>query len=107
MVKTTDQLLLEAIQGLRDDIARIDRDLSQDRTANEHLAMAVNSNSEQVAQFGKRLELIERKIQDKMADVVAPMIESTENLTTAIEDKRLTAEKMVKVGKKKWWKGWR
>ena len=60
--KTTDQILLEAIQGLREDIARIDRDTGKDREKSENLAMAVVANTEQVKQFGQKLEVIEKKI---------------------------------------------
>lgn len=106
MPKTTDQILLEAIQDVRDDIARIDRDLGEERDANEKLAMAVNANTDQVGAFGKRLDKIEKRIQDRMSDAIAPLVESADNLITAIEDKRMVAEKMVK-SKKRWFQFWR
>lgn len=92
--RTTDQILLEAIQGLRNDIARIDRDMGHDREGQEQLAMAVNSNTEQINQFGKRLETIERKIQDKIADVVEPLMNQIEN------------RKIVEYRKKPFWEKW-
>ena len=106
--KTTDQILLDAIQGLRDDIARIDDDLSKDRNANEQLAMAVNSNTEQVNHFGNRLEIIEKKIQGKIADIIAPMMESADNLADTIDKKKMTAEQMVNLKVvKPWFKFWK
>ena len=92
--KTTDQILLEAIQGLREDIARIDRDTGKDREKSENLAMAVVANTEQVKQFGQKLEVIEKKIQDKMADVVSPLMDQ-------IEDR-----KIVEYKSKPRWKFW-
>ena len=95
MNKTTDMILLEAIQGLKDDIARIDRDMGDTRQANDRVAMAVNASTEQVNQFGKRLEIIERKIQDKMADVVAPLMDQ-------IKDR-----KIIEYTAKPWYNFWR
>ena len=92
--KTTDQILLESIQGLREDIARIDRDTGKDREKSENLAMAVVANTEQVKQFGQKLEVIEKKIQDKMADVVSPLMDQ-------IEDR-----KIVEYKSKPRWKFW-
>lgn len=102
--KITDRIFLEAIQGLREDIARIDRDMGKDRDNNEKLAMAINANTDQVNQFGKRLEIIEKKIQDKMADVVAPMMEQTQDLKETIEKKKTI---ILPEKKKSWYKFWK
>lgn len=88
MEKTTDQVLLEAIQGLRDDIARVDRDLGDERNSMEKIAMTTAANTEQVRLFGKRLETIETRIQDKMSDVIAPMMEQTQDLKDTIDKKK-------------------
>lgn len=87
--KTTDQILLEAIQGLREDIARIDRDLEKDRENMEHIAMEFAGVKEKLDQFSKKME----HIQNKVADAVAPMMEQAENLTTAIEENQVVVVK--------------
>ena len=92
--RTTDQILLEAIQDLKEDIARIDRDMGDTRQANDRVAMAVNASTEQVNKLGQRFEVIEKKIQDKMADVVAPLMD------------QLGDRKIIEYKSKPWWKFW-
>ncbi len=68
------------------------------RQTNETLAMTVSANTEQVNQFGQRLEVIEKKIQDKMADVVAPLMEQ-------ISTRKIIEYKAVSIWRKfKFWK---
>lgn len=104
MTKTTDQILLEAIQDLKNDVARIDRDLAKDREGSDRVAMGLATMQEQISQFSKRLETLQRKIQDKVSDAVAPMLESANDLTNAIDKAKVVKIKEVK---KSFWKFWK
>lgn len=94
-MKTTDQILLEAIQELRTDVGRIDRDLGKDREAMETMAMVLSTFKERIDQFSKQLSTQQKQVQDKVADVVEPLMGQ-------IEDK-----KVVEYKTRPWYKFWR
>lgn len=109
VLKAFDELL-RAIQGTRDDIARMDRDLAADRQGNERTAMVVAANTEQLAQLTKRLEIIERKIQDRVAEAMAPAMQEVQDFKEVMRDKKVTAintQEAKKQIKKHWWMLWK
>lgn len=74
MTKESTQILLDAIQSLRTEVARIDRDLGKDRDALDGMKLEFSTLKERVDQFSKQLDTQQTKIQDKMADVVEPLM---------------------------------
>ena len=104
---------LQILQGIRNDIARMDRDQGEDRNKMENLALAVTSNTAQVKSFGERLEILERKIKEKVADAAteatAPALEAAQNLQNTIIQKQVVAvdkEQTKKQVKRPFWKFW-
>ena len=108
MTKTANQILLDAIQGCRDDIAGVDRDLAADRTGNEKVAMTLVALQEQIGQLIKRLELIENKIKDRVSEAIAPAMEQAEDLSRVIQGKKVIVIDKAEAKKQKrhWWQ-WR
>ena len=98
--KSSDQILLDAIQGLRTEVARIDRDLGNDRQGMDRISMATVANTEKIDQLSKQLDSFDKRFQDKMADVVEPVREQAENLTQVIED---ATAGLPKATRKHWW----
>ena len=74
MTKESTQILRDAIQSLRTEVARIDRDLGKDRDALDGMKLEFSTLKERVDQFSKQLDTQQTKIQDKMADVVEPLM---------------------------------
>lgn len=109
MNKKVQDILLSAIQGCRDDLAGIDRDLAADREGNEKTAMALIGLQEQISQLIKRLEIIEKKIQDRVADAVAPAMEQVQELKEMIVDKKVVAIDKTETKKqlKSWYMFWK
>ena len=108
MTKTANQILLDAIQGCRNDIAGVDRDLAADRASNEKVAMTLVALQEQISQLIKRLELIEKKIQDRVSEAIAPAMEKGQGLLNVIQRKKVIGidKAEAKKQKKHWWQ-WR
>ena len=96
----SDKIFLDAIQGLRNELARMDRDLGVDRGRLENMAMTVSANTEAIKQLSHRLETIQNKVQDRVADAVAPMMEQADSLTTAIEGSKVIVVKNTPFYKK-------
>ena len=83
--KDPDQVLLNAIQGLRTEIGRIDRDLGADRQSLESMAMEVANFKQKQDQFSKQLDSIQSRIQDKVADAIEPTRVETARLSNTLE----------------------
>ena len=106
-------LILAAVQGCRDEIAAVDRDLGEDRKNNEKLTLRVGAVENKLEAILDMMHTLQNKVKKGVDDAVKPMIESannlsetTEELTGVLETKR-SVPFLGKPSKKKWWQVWR
>jgi chromosome segregation ATPase len=92
-------LLLKSIQGCRDDIARVDRDLTEDRKENQRLTLRVGAVENQLTEIVKMWHTMQNKVKDKVEIAIKPLVEVTNDLTEAIENNSIP---LPKIKKRKW-----
>lgn len=93
MPKKEESILLDVLQDIRNDLSRMDRDLGHDRSDIEKFSMRLSAVEEAVSSLSKRFEGMQNRMSDRISDAVAPLVESTDNLTTAIEENTVVAVK--------------
>jgi len=96
MLKTETVLLkqlMKEVQGLTNHLTDIDNGLEHDRHNIQNLTVNVSTLSEEVNQMRKAVNLTSEKVKDKVADVVSPIVESTDRMTTEIHDKEVIGMK--------------
>ena len=81
-------VLFKAIQGCRDEIAEIDRDLEGDRRELQNFQVNMATLKEEVAQLRKALSTNVQRVQDKVQDVVDPAVEQVDKLRKEIKNKK-------------------
>ena len=103
MLKTDTALLqqiLKEVQTLTDRVNDIDNELDHDRHNIQNLTVNVSQLSEEVKQARKAVNMTSEKVKNKVADVVEPITQSTDKLTTQIKQKKMV---VLKEETKKWW----
>jgi len=100
----TDTVLLQQIlketQANSKRITDIDTELEQDRHNIQDLNINITSLREEMNQIRKAVNLTSEKVKNKVADVVEPIVECSDRLTTEINDKKMV---VLKPETKKWW----
>lgn len=93
-------LILREVRALRDDVTSIDRDLASDRRSIQDFEVKLVTLEESVSQMRGAINLNADRVKDKVADVVGEVVESTDKLTTQIENKKTV---MLKKKARNWW----
>jgi len=103
MLKTDTALLqqiLKEVQTLTNRVNDIDNELDHDRHNIQNLTVNVSQLSEEVKQARQAVNMTSEKVKNKVADVVEPIAQSADKLTTQIKQKKMV---VLKGETKKWW----
>ena len=99
------QEILKEVQNHTNRINDIDNELDKDRHGIQENNIKLSTIIEELAQMRKAINMTSEKVKNKVADIVDPIIESSDRLTTEINDKKMV---VLKTSTKKWWqKFWR
>ena len=94
MSDDTNKVILERIDSVQGTVNRIDRDMSKDRQDIQELTIRTGKMELQLEELRKSLEKLPGRTQDKVADVVEPLMGQ-------LDDK-----KIVRVEFKPFWHWW-
>ena len=89
MTTDTEKVILERINHIQETINVIDRDLAQDRKDIQEFTIRLGAIEDQIKELRKGQDAQTNKIQDRVAEVVQPLAENTQNLGQIIEKKRI------------------
>lgn len=95
MTKDTEVIILERLDTLQKSIDIIDADLKNDREDIQEYRVRIGALEGQVDELRKQLKNLENKVQNKVADVVEPLMEQ-------IEDRQI-----IEYKKRPFWKFWK
>lgn len=92
--------IMAEVRGMREEVGRIDRDLSRDRQDIEDFKVQMASMKEEIKQLRQEINANASKVKDKVEDALEPARHEVAKLTQEIKKK-----KTVMVHKKNWF-GW-
>jgi methyl-accepting chemotaxis protein len=89
----TDTVLLQQIskeiQNLTNRVNDISDELDKDRHNIQDLNVNIHSLREEINQVRKAVNMTSEKVKNKVADVVEPIVECADRMTTEIHDKKI------------------
>ena len=93
---TPDQIkvLLERVDQIQNSLDTIDRDLGHDRKDIQDLSIRVGKMELQLEELRKQSNGQVDKIQDKVTEAIAPMLEEAQDLRETIDAKKVVAFKV-------------
>jgi len=80
--------LKKDLQSTRDEVARVDRDLSHDRTDLEDFRVRLGTVIEEIKSMKRMLALTPQHVQEKVTDAMAPAVQATTDLKKEIKKKK-------------------
>ena len=80
--------LKKDLQSTRDEVARVDRDLSHDRTDLEDFRVKLSTVIEEIQSMKRMLRLTPQHIKEKVDDALAPAVQATTDLKKEIKKKK-------------------
>lgn len=94
------QKTLKEVQDLTRRVNDIDNELDVDRHGIQENNVKLTTVLEEIAQLRKSVNMMSEKVKNKVADIVEPIVESSDRLTTEINDKKMV---VLKADTKPWW----
>ncbi len=88
MDKTQYQNLIEEVRALRDEVARIDRDLGIDRHDLEDFRIQMDEMKSEIRELRGALSTNADRVQDKVNDVLKPAVKQVNDLQKTIDKKK-------------------
>ena len=99
MMTETNNAILKTVRRIEDNQANTDRDLQKDREHLQDLTIRLEAVEAELAQLRKAINQSSDRTRDKVAEAVAPVLDSTDRLTTQIQRKKMVVLKTPK----SWW----
>lgn len=81
-------VILKEVQGCRDEIARLDRDMELDRRREQEKTLKLGEVANKLTEVLDGMVGMQTRIKGKVTDALKPLIEVTEELNTTIKNKK-------------------
>ncbi len=81
----TNESILKTVRRIEDNQASMDRDMEKDRQGIQNLTIRLEAVESELRQIRQAVNLSAERTRDKVAEAVAPVIDTTENLTSEIK----------------------
>ena len=90
MLRTDTQYknLMAEVRGMREEVGRIDRDLSRDRADMEDFKVQMATMKEEIKQVRSAVAANSDKVRDKVTDALEPAVKSVDKLKDEIRKKK-------------------
>lgn len=95
-----DDLIIETLRKIEDHVSDIDRDMEKDRQNLQDLNLRLSGVEAQLEELRKAINLNAERVKNKVADVVEPVVKSTDRLTTQIKNKK---KMFMNPDTRSWW----
>jgi len=96
----SNETILKTVRRIEDNQANTDRDLQKDRQHLQDLTIRLEAVESELSQLRKAINQNAERTRDKVAEAVAPVLDSTDRLTTQIQRKKMVVLKE----KLSWWR---
>ena len=92
------ETIIKTLRRIEEDLASKDRDMAKDRQDIQDLNIKLQNMGAELSELRKAINLTAERTRDKVAEIVKPVAEATDNLSARIEK-----SKTVIFGEKKSW----
>lgn len=89
----TNEILLKTVRRVEEAIARIDRDMEKDRQELQNLIIQGKEFKAELVELRKAVNQSASRAQDKVAEAIEPIINSTDKLTAQVKKSKMVVVK--------------
>ena len=96
----TNEAILKTVRRIESNQASMDSDMEKDRQHIQNITIRLEAVEAELSQLRKAVNQSSDRTRDKVAEAVAPVLDSTDRLTTQIQRKKMVVLKE----KLSWWR---